>query len=458
MWLPPLPARLDAADLPDEGPGLPLGMTDLPALQDRGVLTWSGGVLVVAGRPGSGRSTALRTAALAALRRGTVVHVVEGGRSRQGPLLRGADHPCLGTVVGGDDPARLARLLTLLARPDPAPPSLLLVDDVAAVQRALDLLPRGAGAPLLEPLLREGAHRGLSVAVAGAPSDVARLLAHATDRLVLAVTDPHEDVLLGVPRELGGGRAVPGRGVYLGPAGSVRCQVALPAEALPPRARSTQARPAHPPLRLVPLPLRVVREDPAPEPWRPALGRGGDGAALVRADVARGALVVGPGGSGRSTALSTLSDGLRDAGHAVVVLDRDGPGDPRALLRAATPGSVVVVDDLDVLTRSHPDLDDLLLGWISAAEAGDASTPRVVAAARTDRAATAYRGSLAALRSGSCVVVLSPSAPGSADTAGLDLSLVVDPTRPLHPGRGVLVENGRPTPVQVAAPRPAGAA
>ena len=457
VWLPPLPTRLAGEDLPDDEDGLPLGITDLPALQDRGVLRWSSGVLVVAGRPGSGRSTALRTAAAAALRRGWVVHVVEGASARDGFWSTREGHPCLGTVVGAEDPRRLARLLTLLAQPTSGGPALLLVDDVGAVDRALERLPRGAGAGLLDPLLREGQHRGLAVAVAGTPADVVRLLPHATDRWALAVNDPHEDVLLGVPHELAGGRPVPGRGVRLGPGEQLRCQVALPLEAqLPLDAQTHPAQPLRagepPPLRLVPLPLRAVRPDAAPLPWRPALGPGGDGATTVLVDVRRGALVVGPAGSGRSTALATLTQGLRAEGQAVVPVARDDT----THLFAAPPGSVVVIDDLDLLIRADPETDDLLHRWLTAAEAGDPTVPRVVAAARTDRVATAYRGGLGALRTGSCLVVLSPAAPGSADVAGADLSLAVDPVRPRHPGRGVLVEDGRLTPVQVAVPAPSG--
>lgn len=458
VWLPPLLTSLAAEDLPDDEDGPPLGITDRPALQDRGVLRWSSGVLVVAGRPGSGRSTALRTAAAAALHRGWVVHVVEGASARDGFWSAREGHPRLGTVVGADDPRRLARLLTLLTPPTFDRPVLLLVDDVGAVERALERLPRGAGAGLLDPLLREGRHRGLAVAVAGTPADVVRLLPHATDRWVLAVNDPHEDALLGVPRELAGGRPVPGRGVRLGAGEHLRCQVALPLGAqLPLDARTQPVDALHagppPPLRLVPLPLRAVRPEATPLPWRPALGPGGDGATTVLLDVRRGALVVGPAGSGRSTALATLTQGLRAAGQAVVPVSRD---DGTSHLVGAPPGSVVVIDDLDLLVRADPETDDLLHRWLTAAEAGDPSVPRVVAAARTDRVATAYRGGLAALRTGSCLVVLSPAAPGSADVAGADLSLALDPVRPRHPGRGVLVEDGRLTPVQVAVPGPVG--
>jgi hypothetical protein len=73
----------------------------------------------------------------------------------------------------------------------------------------------------------------------------------------------------------------------------------------------------------------------------------------------------------------------------------------------------------------------------------------VVGSARTDRVAAAYRGVCAALRGTGCLLVLAPLEPGSPDVAGIDLSLTADPSRPRHPGRGVVVHRGRATPVQV---------
>ncbi|MBX9247085.1 cell division-like protein, partial [Actinotalea ferrariae] len=232
VWSPPLPdvvpeERLDgSADETDDG--LVLGLVDLPDLPGHRPLVWSArGPLVVAGRPGSGRTTTVRTTARAALARGWEVHVV-------GPAgLDLPPHPGLGTTASADHPAVVARLLHLLLERSAAPahlappPTLLAVDDVGTVQRALERLPRGAGAELLERVLRDGPRRGLRVVVAGAPGDLTRQARHATDRLVLA-TETHDDVLLGVPSALAPGPRPPGRAVHLGPAEARRCQVALP--------------------------------------------------------------------------------------------------------------------------------------------------------------------------------------------------------------------------------------
>ncbi|WP_199423612.1 FtsK/SpoIIIE domain-containing protein [Actinotalea solisilvae] len=493
VWLEPLPARLTASAArravgppgAGDGAGLLLGLTDQPEVPARGALRWrpDAGPLAVAGRPGSGRTTALRTVVRAALAEGTHVHVVAAaGAGDRGPARGLGGYPGLGTTVGTDDPARLARLLLTLvtapARPDPAPArTLVVVDDVGDVQRALDRLPRGAGAGLVERVLR-GARAGLAVAVAGAPGDVVRLAQLCPARIVLAV-DVHDAALLGVPPAAAGVRGRPGRGVLLDAAGAAACQVALPDDGPPPADEGTAGggRPA--PLRLRSVPehvARVPRVAPTSGPgsWRVAVGLGGDDAGPVTLDVARGALVVGPPGSGRSTALAAVLAGLGPG--VVVVALAPGPGatpapaadrplvpgthrlgsgpEAAAVLRrlAAEAASgrsqprapvVVLADDVDALA---PDLDDALAACVGAVP--------VVAAARTDRAAGAYRGTLAALRGAAPTLVLAPLTPGSADVAGVDLSLVADPDRPRAPGRGAVVDHGRAAaavvPVQVA--------
>jgi S-DNA-T family DNA segregation ATPase FtsK/SpoIIIE len=443
LWSPPLPARV-ADPVAQADDALVLGVTDPPGARERGLLTWAGrGALVVAGRGRSGRTTAALRAATAALAAGREVHAVGL------PAGSLAPHACLGTVVGPDDPRRLARLLTLLLdRPPTAPPALLVVDDVAAAGEALARLPRGAGDGLLERVVRAADRCALGVVLTGHPRDVQHLLPLAAARLALPVADPVDDAALGVPRDLGG-RSVPGRGVCQG----TRCQVALPLA--PP-----VAAPAAAPLRLAPLPDRVPLvglTDGAPGVL--TLGVGGDDASPVAVDPRPGVLVVGPAGTGRSTALAVLA---RHAPAEVLVVAADGPlaAHPRvvrsgrgafAALRDRPPAAVVV-DDLDVLARASPELDDLLADWVLAAEAGDASAPAVLASCRTDRAAAAYRGAVAALRACAAVVVLAPAEPGSADVAGADLAAVTDPARPRHPGRGVVVVRGAVTPVQVALP------
>ena len=523
IWLPPLPTTvprsvLSAHSSTDPGRGLPLALLDVPARQSRGVLRWDGrsGALVVGGRPGSGRTGALTALAHGALAAGWHVHVVVGAPPT-GPFGRPGDqdtpaarppapwepaaasrHLGLGTVVGADDPRRIARLLASLLDITHPTRTLLVVDDVGLVGRALERLPRGAATDLLERVLREARPRGIAVALAGEPADLVRLLPHAGDRLVLAVADAHDDVLMGVPHALAGGRDVPGRAVHLGTGGPLRCQLvspdplaptgppglADPTAPIPPDGtsllRMLRRPPGAPPMRLAPVPSEVRRTElPAGDGLLLPIGRGGDDAGPVVLDASSGALVVGPASSGRSTALATIVLALRSAGRTPVVVARtgplaaignldagrhvSGPAWPAAVealcshpsdhdhLSAPRP-AVVVVDDLDILGGTDPGLDDLLRRWATATEAGDPTAPRVIGATRTDRAATAYRGAVAALRSSAPVIVLSPAAPGSTEVAGTDLSLSVDTAHPNRAGAGVLVHRGGSTCLQVAGP------
>src|SRR5690606_2387761 len=102
--------------------GLPLALGDVPAQQRRAVLRWdpTDGHLAVLGRARSGRTSALRTAAWAALERGWAVHAV-------GTFADLASYPGTGTIVDRGDVRRLVRLLRLLAGHDDAqgrPPGL----------------------------------------------------------------------------------------------------------------------------------------------------------------------------------------------------------------------------------------------------------------------------------------------------------------------------------------------
>lgn len=478
-------AGQDRSPGPDLGEELLLGLTDPPGAGHRGLLTWDGrGLLLVAGAARSGRTTAAARAGIEALAAGRHVHAV-------GPVgaLLPADHPALGTVID-HDPRRLARLLTLLATGAAGsgrgggPGPVLLVDDVAAVASALDRIPRGLGSDLLEALARDATRSGVGLLVTGHPRDVARLAPLASARLVLPVVDPADDGLLGVPRDLSG-RALPGRGVLLAGGTALRCHVALPdatdatGTGETPTGAAVGAAGGRPPLRLRPIPEHVARTPRAGPPappgspaatWTVTIGVGGDDAGPVAVDARRGVLVVGPGGSGRSSALATLALDLAEAGLRVALVARGGAVTDAArvtglrclttveaagLAAAATgttPFDVLAVDDLDLVARSAVDLDDRLAAWVHATERGEPG-PVVLASCRTDRAAAAYRGAVAALRGSAPTVVLSPGEPGSAEAAGADVAAASDPALPRHPGRGALVVQGCVVPVQVAGPR-----
>lgn len=438
-WLPPLPDLVDLAELADPPDGaVALGLVDRPAERRQELRRWApdDGPLVVAGGPGSGRTSLLRSIAHQALAGGRPVHVLGAGAV---PAWFDA-HPHAGTWAGPADPARSARLLDRLLRG--AGNALLLVDDVGALQQALALLPRGAGDGLVDRVLREGRLHRVGVAVCGAPADVVRHLPHAVLRLVLPVGDAHDARLLGAT--LPPGRQ-PGRGVVVGADGSWLCQVAhVASDQVPPTPtlRHPAGRDAAP-VRLRPLPLRVPERD-----LGAAFALGGDAVAPVPVPTAAVLVVAGPAGSGRSTALAALAAAHRRAGRAVLT----GSAALRAVEPATTagtperatgagPGTVLLLDDLDVALRADPALDDRLEAW-------GAGGGLLVVSARTDRVAAAFRGVLSTAR-GSAALVLDVGQPGSAEVAGVELALHAEPGGS-PPGRAVLVLAGRTTPVQVA--------
>ena len=458
VWLPALPERVELPT--DGGDQLRLGRTDPPGATAWGELEWSGtGLLLVAGRDGSGRTAALRAIVDQALAGGRQVHVV--GTAASAARIVGPDRTHVGTVVGPEDPRLLGRLIHVLLTEPPNDRTVLVVDDVAAVLAALDRLPRGVGTALWERLLREARLHDVGLAVAGRPAETARLTSHATERLVLAVDDPQDDAALGVPRDLAPGRDLPGRAVHVRGGRAVRCQVGVPGQGAP--------RPGPVGVRLRPLPDEVGPCPAATSMSTSAstgvrLGVGGDTAEDVLLPEGTCVLVVGPPGSGRTTAASVLAAGLAARGLRTITwpavgtpLDErtatHGPADARdtaelgrALDAAPAEPLAVVVDDVEQLAGSAPDLDDRL----AAATRDPASGVLVVATARTDTAAAAYRGTCAALRATGAVLVLSPVEAGSAEVAGADLTWAVDPVRPRLPGRGALVHRGQVTPVQVA--------
>lgn len=521
---------------------LPLALGDLPALQRRTVVRWDprDGHLAVQGRARSGRTTALRTVGRAALERGWSVHAIGSG------LAGLAAHPGTGTVVDRSDPRRVVRLLRLLAGHDDGQPrpagldrttgrTLLLVDDVEVVRGVLAGVAGGAGADALADVLADSP---AAVAVSASGPTVGGLVSLVGVRAVLASRDRHDDVSLGVPAALAGQGGPPGRAVWLGPGDPLVCQVAVPPEGsrgwteLP----ATTRRGA---FRLHPLPDDVASAGldlagratagvdrfpagaaadadrtvagadgddadaaPARGPTGVPVGRGGDDGRTLWMDVGRGALVVGPPGSGRTSTLALLArhvartgslravvtrddalagtavpgpgriarttgrtgggqvddDGKRNGnGNGTIVVRRYAPADVARLLdtleadRAgaaslgrATAPEVVVVDDLDVLTQLC-----VLEAERLAALCRDGLV--LLASATTGAAASALRGPLADLRGARCGVVLAPRERGSAEVFGHGLEWLTEPGRP-RPGRGVLVRGTRLAPLQVARP------
>ena len=143
---------------------------------------------------------------------------------------------------------------------------------------------------------------------------------------------------------------------------------------------------------------------------------GGDGALPL--PVPRGCvLVVGPPGSGRTTALRALQRCRHEA-----------------------PEELLVVDDLDMAEAAvHVGVEEALRAGRS-----------VLASASTERTVATYRGPLATLRERGDLVVLWPALGPASQVAGRSLRPVTDPRALTLPGRGALVSRASAVPLQVA--------
>jgi len=414
-WLPALGDHVVLGDLAgaDDAavrgvvPPLPLGIADLPALQEQRTTTWDlagASHLAIVGQSRSGRSSALRlvAAGIARLAAPQDVHVY-GIDCGNGALLPLVAMPHVGAVVGRDQPDRVRRLLSLLGGEVARRQQLLAAGayaDIAEQRRAAPederlpflvlLLDRWEGyvgafeqsdgglmIEQLQTLLREGAAVGLRAVMTGDRSLlIGRMGTLLEDRLLLRMPSPDDYALVGmrqkdVPTRIPAGRAFRSGEtateiqlalVAEDPAGTA--QVAeLQALALRARERGGPVAPGLRPPRVDDLPVVLsyadavaLREVP-PAPTQLLVGVGGDTLGVRHLDTDRdgpGFLVVGPQRSGRSTALlATVEDALAQGWKVALVAPRRSP------LRdlAGRPGvrAVLTADDASDALRSALD-------------------------------------------------------------------------------------------------------
>ncbi|MFJ6217297.1 FtsK/SpoIIIE domain-containing protein [Streptomyces sp. NPDC092296] len=442
-WLPALDEQVLLDELPAldgepaGGPGgalppIPYALEDVPQLQQRRVAAADLAVfghLYVIGAPRSGRTQVLRTLAGSAARTTSCADVQLYGIDAGGGGLAALETlPHCGAVVSRHDLERLERLLHRLtqeltqrqeacsersaaglnelrallpARERPAH-ILLLIDGWDALSGVLDDHDNGRLVDLVTRLLREGAAAGIHVVATSERSLLGgRLAAHNDHKLLLRQGDRNDYQLVGLsPGKVPA--AVPaGRGWHA--LSGTETQVALlaagaggqeQAEALRAIGRRAARRDTGVPAERRPFPVaalpRAVDFAEAYEKVEPGLrrpmwgllGLGGDDAGPVGVDFGGSAAafaVLGPAGSGRSTALASLAVSLLAGGTSLVVLTpRHSPlrslarhpqvrvlddADPsaqqvQAALDEFAGPRVVVVDDADLLAM--PACDRLL--------------------------------------------------------------------------------------------------
>jgi S-DNA-T family DNA segregation ATPase FtsK/SpoIIIE len=234
----------------------------------------------------------------------------------------------------------------------------------------------------------------------------------------------------------------------------VECQVIYPDGTVASSASSPAPKKAH---RIARLP-RHISVDDLPRTrnrHRVALGIGGHDASHQYLNLTRGALVVGPRGSGKTCTLRSILRRLPPSADAFVVAQ-----DPELLAEAQrcriphggaaeaaiSCASLTIVDDAHRVQHLEPaGMDDLA----AAAVRGET---RVIASTLPAEAVMAVHGMVAHLASRGTGVILHPHERGSAEIFGTPVEDVID-AYPPPPGRAALVHRRKAEPIQLADPR-----
>ena len=524
-WPPPLPEAVDAEELAEAvESGRPAAwLVDDPDRQRRFADGWQpgDGHLAVVGGPGSGTTTTLVTAGLdlARTRPPDQLHLygidLDGGKLS---VLSGLPH--VGTVVSPADRERRVRLLrhldsevaTRQARrgntsgtgpdigPDPPggdPEIVLLIDGLAGLARAHDPVRDGEPHRWLERIWGDGPSVGVRVAVsvgraADLPGDMA---ASAGVVLVHATGDPGDGSRFGLRADtsgLGPGRAIRAsdrrelqvaRFAGGDKAAAVRTLAAAAGTPDPDRAPAViGSLPAV--VSAAGLPVSA-EESHNRIVLRFALGDLGLAPVGFALHDGEHALVLGPPGSGRTSALAAIgaaagplaavvadepTDLSRRLGLAPVPVteveglapvpaaeveglaaDRrarrgeseDRHDRPEDLAPLGPPRRVLLVDDADRVTDPN--------GALGRIAADAAARLHIVAAVRPDRLRSAYGGWLSELRSSRSGVLFRPG-PVDGDLLGATLPARLD--LPAVAGRGVVVSAGAAAVAQIALVEP----
>lgn len=354
-WLDELAAVYDLAKLPtrrrdDE---LVFGVIDEPDAQRQSVAAFypdADGNLAIFGTGGAGKSTALRSLAIAAglTARGGPCQVYCLDFSARG-LDMLAELPHVGAVIAADEGDRVRRLVrTLVATADdrarryaavragsiteyrrlgsaPAEPRIIvLLDGFAAFRQQYELMDNGRWFDALANLATDGRPLGIHlILTADRPASVPpRFASRVQRRLVLRLADDNDYYLAGVePGTLTPdsppGRGILGKGEFQvavlgGATGSIAQSRAISRLAAAMRRRQVPDAP-----RVAQLPEIVRLSDlPPVADGRPAIGIADDTLGAVGFRPEGAFLISGPPSSGRTTAAAT----------AIIALDRAAPG------------------------------------------------------------------------------------------------------------------------------------
>jgi S-DNA-T family DNA segregation ATPase FtsK/SpoIIIE len=486
-WLPPLGDSIALSTLardPDSRQ-VPWALLDLPTVGAQRPLHADlrhGGTTLIAGTARSGRTTAARALALSAAARRSPDQLHLWAIDASAGLLDLADLAHCGGVIPADDVDRIERLLGHLTEeiarrrhfPVAEQPALmLLLDSWDGLAAALDGRDGGRLVDAMLRLAADGPAANLHLVITTDRGGmVGRLAGVASEKIVLRLSDPGDFALVGMP-----GRDVPchlppGRGVRAGDLSLL--QVAMPDDAIIAEAGSWPA-PRHRARQFDPLPHRVLLSDLQQavdcRDGRLVLGQGIDDLApvtIARHELGASYLIVGPPGSGRSTALLLLAQ--QRSGRPVAVcggrrspllehvgaiqLPRDDQDHAAALLDSLCASDVppdILIDDVDLIGEGPlwSRLEELIRN--------PADDQQIVAMSGSIEAtSTAFRGPIAQARRAKTGVLLGVCGPHDGALFGIRLPRRTGTDEP--PGRGWLARRGTATRLQLADPSSAEAA
>ncbi len=519
-WLPGLADRYDLSDRALVRSGrrddaLVFGIRDDPKSQAQPQVEFNpdtDGNLAVYGTGGSGKSTLLRTLAITAgfTIHGGPCHVYGMDFGARGlAMLADAGLPHVGSIVAGADHERIVRLIRWLralvedralryssadagtigeyrakaGAPD-EPRILVLLDGVGAFRQAYEANDKSRWFDMLVGIANDGRPVGVHLLLsADRPSAVPSALGSAIQtRVTLRMADPNDYAILGVPTDVLRASSPPGRGLLRG----AEVQVAMLGTEPDVGSQAAAIRRFAAAMRragVVPAPPVRKLEDRVPQDslagerdGLPVLGRGSDDLEPFPFDPRGAFLVMGPPGSGRTTALHALAVALRRWRPAIPLYYF---GSRRSRLAALPLWTDTATGAEEIAERARTLTDTLAgaagpaavfvenLGGLhnSVADVPLAALLRqcleqdlfVVGEGETSTLGAGGPGLIGTIRSGRQGIALAP-----ATEDGLSVMRTAVPPRlsraDFPPGRGLYVAGGRTAVVQVALPeeQPAG--
>lgn len=349
-WLPVLADSYDYSKLPSRRTDdeLVLGVIDEAQQQAQPTVSYlpdRDGNMAIIGTGGSGKSTALRTIAVAS------AVTVRGGPANVygldfagGGLQMLESLPHVGSIVSGDDEERVARLLRWLrdlvdqravrysearagdiveyrkiAKTPDEPRILLLLDGMGAFREAYETSASSAWFSVFSQIATDGRQVGVHVIVTGdrAGAIPPSLSSSIQRRLVLRMANGDDYSTLNIPGDILNPASPPGRGVLDDLEAQIAVlggdpNVAVQAREIDKLATAMEKAGVTPAPKIERLndviPLGSL---PTDLEGRPVIGVADDTLSAIATEVTGPFLIAGPPGSGRTTAIATLATALR---------------------------------------------------------------------------------------------------------------------------------------------------